>query len=384
MWKEKIEAHLQILGLSEALKSMELPEDKDPDEEETSEKIEKREALKEKIQKARGTIVLSVTNRVLRKVIKEKTIAAMLKALDNQYMSKALPNRIYLKQKLYGYKMSEGQSMESNLDEFVRIIADLENTNVTVTDEDQAILLLMSLPRTYDQLRDTLKYGTGRTTLTFDEVVAAIHYKELELNAVKKGQKNQAEGLYVKEKAEQRGRLEQRKKGQRNDRSRSKSKSRRGCWTCGEEGHFKASCPNKNKQQGKQNQGNNKAESSNGKGLAVEASSYVSEALSTTGVSLEDEWIMDSGCSYHMTHKREWFEDMAKIDGGTVRMGNKTLSKVKGIGSIRIKNENDMDFVLTDVRYIPEMDRNLLSLGTFEKAGYSFESKDGILSIKTD
>ncbi|KAG7598335.1 Reverse transcriptase RNA-dependent DNA polymerase [Arabidopsis suecica] len=385
LWKEKIEAHLQILGLSEALKSMELPEEKEePDADEPPDKIEKREALKEKIQKARGTIVLSVTDRVLRKVIKEKTAAAMLKALDNQYMSKALPNRIYLKQKLYGYKMSENQSMESNLDEFVRIIADLENTNVTVTDEDQAILLLMSLPRAYDQLRDTLKYGSGRTTLTFDEVVAAIHSKELELNAVKKGQKNQAEGLYVKDKAESRGRSEQREKGQRNDRSRSKSKSRRSCWICGEDGHFKASCPNKNKQHGKQSQGNNKAESSNGKGHVAEASGlYVSEALSTTGVNLEDEWIMDTGCSYHMCHKKEWFEDMIETAGGSVRMGNKTVSKVKGIGSIRIKNESDMDFVLINVRYIPDMDRNLLSLGTFEKAGYSFASKDGILSIKT-
>lgn len=46
----------------------------------------------------------------------------------------------------------------------------------------------------------------------------------------------------------------------------------------------------------------------------------MSESLSSTDVHLEDEWIMDTGCSYHMTHKREWFEDLNEEVGGSVRM----------------------------------------------------------------
>jgi len=34
------------------------------------------------------------------------------------------------------------------------------------------------------------------------------------------------------------------------------------------------------------------------------------------------------------------------------------------------------------VKYIPDMDRNLLSMGTLEEHGYSFESKNGVLVVK--
>lgn len=279
--------------------------------------------------------------------------------------------------------MSENLSIEGNIDEFLQIVTDLENTNVLVSDEDQAILLLMSLPKPFDQLRDTLKYGTGRTTLTLDEVIAAIYSKELEFGSVKKSIKGQAEGLYAREKSEARGRTDTREKSSKSTRSRSKSKTKKGCWTCGEEGHFRSSCPNKNKSQAKKDYGGNKGDSSGGKNnLAEVAGLYVSEALSSTDVHLEDEWIMDTGCSYHMCHHREWFEDLDEEAGGSVRMGNQTVSRVKGVGNIRVKNEEGLNVLLTNVRFIPDMDRNLLSLATFEKAGYRFESENGVLSIK--
>ena len=383
LWKEKLMAHMEILGLTEALKEAHIS---DPEETDGDDK-EKEVLMEEKRRKARSTMVLSVSDQVLRKIKKEKTAASMMVALDKLYMSKALPNRIYLKQKLYSYKMQESLSVEGNIDEFLHLIADLENTNVLVSDEDQAILLLMSLPKQFDQLRDTLKYSSGRTTMTLDEVVAAIYSKELELGSNKKSIRGQAEGLYVKEKEETRGRSEQREKGNKKNRSRSKSKSKKGCWICGEEGHFKGSCPNKNKFQNKKK---DQASSSKGEAAMVEgnhtdaAGYYVSEALHSVGINLEDEWIMDTGCSYHMTHKREWFEELSEDAGGSVRMGNKTFSKVRGIGSIRIRNDDGSTVLLTQVRYIPDMDRSLLSMGTLEEQGCSFESKKGVLLVKVD
>lgn len=108
-------AHLDILGLSVVLREAEATAEKAPDskqtEEEEKEAKEKQEALEEKNRKARSTIVLRVTDRVLRKIKKETTAAAMTSALDKLYMSKSLPNQIYLKQKLYSFKMSENLSI---------------------------------------------------------------------------------------------------------------------------------------------------------------------------------------------------------------------------------------------------------------------------------
>jgi len=337
------------------------------------------------VKKARSTIILSVTDRVLRKIRKEETTAGMIRALDQLYIAKALPNRFYLKQKLYGFKMSESLSIEHNIDEYLHLITDIENIGVMVSDEDQAILLLMSLPKQFDQLRDTLRYGSGRTTLPLDEVVAAIYAKELETGSNSRGSKGQAESLYVRDRGDQRGRSEGKDRSSRQSKSRSKSKNKKVCWTCGEEGHFRNTCSNKNKFQTKSKQ---QGSSSRGEAAMVKdnkndaAGLYVSEALLLTDINLEHEWVMDTGCSYHMTHKKEWFETLREDVGGSVRMGNKTTSKVKGVGNVRIKNEDGSTFLLTCVRYIPEMDRNLLSMGTLEELGCSFESKNGILSVK--
>jgi len=206
LWKEKLMAHMDLLGLTVALKESQMVSDSETLEE--AREPDKEAIMEEKRQKARSTIVLSVSDQVLRKIKKEKTAASMLNALDKLYMSKALPNRIYLKQRLYSFKMQENLSVEANIDEFLRLIADLENTNVLISDEDQAMLLLMSLPKQFDQLKDTLKYSSGRTTLSVDEVVGAIYSKELELGSNKKSIRGQAEGLYVKEKNETRGRPE--------------------------------------------------------------------------------------------------------------------------------------------------------------------------------
>ena len=47
------------------------------------------------------------------------------------------------------------------MDDFNKIILDLENIDIKVNNEDQALLLLRSLPSEYDSLSDTLIYVIG-------------------------------------------------------------------------------------------------------------------------------------------------------------------------------------------------------------------------------
>ena len=56
-------------------------------------------------------------------------------------------------------------------------ILNLENIDVTIEDEDQALLLIISSPKSYDNFKETFPYG--RETLTLDEVQATLNSKEL-------------------------------------------------------------------------------------------------------------------------------------------------------------------------------------------------------------
>ena len=90
-------------------------------------------------------------------------------------MTKSLMNRIYLKVKLFGFKMQEDKNLDENLDEFNKLVITQENIGEKINNENQTIILLNLLPSTYSQLRNTIKYG--RDTLSFDDLEPTIESK---------------------------------------------------------------------------------------------------------------------------------------------------------------------------------------------------------------
>lgn len=82
---------------------------------------------------------------------------------------------------------------------------------------------------------------------------------------------------------------------------------------------------------------------------------------------------MDSGCSFHICSHRSWFEDIDEHEGSLL-LGNDQVCKVKGIGKIRLRLADGSVKVLTEVRFIPQIKRNLISLGMLESKGYGYSS----------
>ncbi|KAG7552869.1 Zinc finger CCHC-type superfamily [Arabidopsis thaliana x Arabidopsis arenosa] len=228
LWKTRILARFEILDLMEALKI----EDEDVNksvgiDEGKSDSVVLTLDLEEKKRKARIMIIQSIDDQDLRKkIMKEDTAAGMFQVLDKLYITRSSTSRTYLQYKLCSFRMNDSQSIEENIDEFEKLVDDLSNAKVSISDEDQAIRLLISLPKRFDELRDVLTYG--RTSLTLDEVICAVLSKELKF-----GSKGTAEELHVR--------------GRSVSRDRSKSKGEKGaCWICGEDGHYKNECPSRN------------------------------------------------------------------------------------------------------------------------------------------
>ena len=97
------------------------------------------------------------------------------------------------------FKMEEHKSIEENLDVFLKLVDDLASLSINVSDEDQAIQVLSSLPRQFDSLVYTLKYGNWKETLTLNEVTRSAYAKEVELkkNGLIVKTKSNAKGLVV-------------------------------------------------------------------------------------------------------------------------------------------------------------------------------------------
>ena len=91
---------------------------------------------------------------------------------------------------------------------------------------------------------------------------------------------------------------------------------------------------------------------------------------------------MDSGASFHMTPIREWFSTFQHGNWGAVALGDDRPCDIKGMGTVRIEMHDGVVRDLLNVRYVPHLKRNLISLGLMDTKDYSYSSKNGVLQDK--
>nr|GFB12148.1 retrovirus-related Pol polyprotein from transposon TNT 1-94 [Tanacetum cinerariifolium] len=188
----------------------------------------------------------------------------------------------------FGVQKHEGD----HIDEFHKLILDLANIDIEIEDEDQALMLLTSLPSSYKDFVETLLYG--RESLTMEDVMETLTSKDLKIRT-EDTKEETGDGLYV------RG---------RSDHS---------------EDHLKRDYPIKKSsgfvKKGKRDQD---FDSSDDDGNA-----YFGEALVVVGNDEMTELVMDLGGSYHMTHMRDLLYDFEGFDGGSVHLGDNRTCTIK-------------------------------------------------------
>ncbi|KAK3021867.1 LOW QUALITY PROTEIN: hypothetical protein RJ639_047789 [Escallonia herrerae] len=134
-------------------------------------------------------------------------------------------------------------------------------------------------------------------------------------------------------------------------RSRGKSKSKGKtivCWNCNKEGHKKNDCTEPKKKKG------------------------------AGGRQSDDEganmWMIipkcDSRASIHCTPHRDCFSNYVHGDYGHVTVGNGYRCSIVGKGKVEIKLSNGGTLVLKDVRHIPQLQKNLISVSGLDREGY--------------
>lgn len=145
--------------------------------------------------KAHSTIILCLSDGVLREVAKENTISSLWTKLKELFLKKSSAKILYMKWKLYTFSMKERTTVKDHLDEFNKLILDLENVNIILEDKDRALIMLSSLSDSYEHFVDTLLYG--RQSLTLKDVNNALKSKDLKKGIDGKDQ-NLGESLVAK------------------------------------------------------------------------------------------------------------------------------------------------------------------------------------------
>ena len=65
-----------------------------------------------------------------------------------------------------------------------------------------------------------------------------------------------------------------------------------------------------------------------------------------------ENWILDSSGTFHMTHNQDWFSTYEPVHKGVVLMGNNASCKVVGIVTIHIRMFDGVVRTLGDVRHV--------------------------------
>ena len=248
------------------------------------------EAMEER---AHFTILLCLADDVITEVSDEDSALGLWSKLESLYMTKSLTNKLLLKQRLFSLRMQSGTPLRDHLDKLNTILLDLRNLDVKIEDEDAALILLVSLPASYENFVES--FVVGKETVTLEEVKSALYSRELRHKAAtNESGIDSGVGLTVSNSASENSFNSEKNK---NSKSRG-NKTKNICHYCKEPGHWKNKCPK------------NPRNSSNAN-IAQQNSQCDSEedlALTVSGASQSaDRWVLDSGCTFHMCPNREWW-----------------------------------------------------------------------------
>ncbi|XP_037494050.1 uncharacterized protein LOC119370295 [Jatropha curcas] len=109
---------------------------------------------------------------------------------------------------------------------------------------------------------------------------------------------------------------------------------------------------------------------------------FAANEIKKCGVSIEakEAWLVDSGCTNHMTPNSVNFDSLDTTYSSKVRLGDGRLVDAKGKGDVIVQTPSGTKLV-SDVLYVPELYQSLFSVGQLLDKNYSLLFKDKTCEI---
>lgn len=341
-WKFKMEMVLQEKDLWDIVTG---------DEERPKESAEAI-VFDKRARRAMATICLSVQDSLLGLVRPAKSAPEAWQKLVQHFEQKGLAHKLFLRRKFFTLQMAEGEDMMQHIQQVLTMAEQLEAIGAKVSEEDQVMTLLCSLPESYGNLIVALESRADSLSMEF-VTARLMHEQEKRKEA---GAKLASEAAFYSKQTPTRAEPAR----------AAPSRGRPGkCNFCGKPGHWARECRQRLEQQGKPQ-------------AEAHAASHDQEFLfmAQDGADAAQHWYVDSGASQHLTPHRAWFADYQPIPAQPVFMGDDHPQQAVGKGTIHMQLDVHGEAVsvkLTNVLHVPGIANNLLSVSKLALEGHTVE-----------
>lgn len=324
-----------------------------------------------------------------------ETPKQILDKLDSIYLKKSESKQLLIERQLNLMKLNENASKsqtEKFFEDFDKKINELRLAGGDISRKRKLSFLIMALPKDCRHLVDDLDSlaEQNRTTEYIREKLMSWNelsgIQETESTTEDKELKSQAFNTKLT-------------KGRNWHKTNENPKT---CWNCGKVGHMKQNCYQNGRGHGQNSRGSyngqgyrgfyqaggrnnyNKGRGNYGRRFAgnsevqnmqedegnlelfhVDVNSFDLEQGKNTNVM---EWLIDSGCTDHITKTDEYFYSSVDLKTKTeVKLGNSDVIKATKIGNIMCRFRSGDKNITVDIKnvyYVPEIGRNLLSVSS--------------------
>lgn len=237
------------------------------------------------------------------------------------------------------------------------------------SDTSKKAVLIQSLTEDYQSTVFALK-AAGLSRMSFDDVVQRL--KEVESSIGSKPEESLA-------------RIAKGTREQNDDAQRKGALGR--CYYCNKKGHFKNACRKLRADLGQARQGGHPYQGRLEEGVREEVhaawtASYDAKLVRGRGYAGPEcqDWILDSGCTRHMTYDRGHFIEFEN-HGGKVTIADGTSLEVQGGGTIEVPIQGKTTKIV-GVIYVPRLGYNLLSISQLadRRVACRFDGSIAVLS----
>ncbi|GJV62109.1 retrovirus-related pol polyprotein from transposon TNT 1-94 [Tanacetum coccineum] len=303
---------------------------------------------------------------------KTTTAKELWETLERKYKTKDVGTKKFVVARFLDYKMDDSKTVITQVQDLQVLLHDIHAEGMTLSETFQVAAIIEKLPPSWVEFKNYLKHK--RKEMSVEDLVVRLRIEEDNKLAQKNtytldsAKANMVEHAGLSSKSNSKAKGKGKKKNDKKSKGKAeylapkagivKQKFQGTCYNCDQPGHRAANC--KMPKRVNPRQANMVNDNMDMIAMVSDVIAMISE-VNLVG-SNNSGWWVDTGVTRHVCADKSMFHSFRAVDNGEkLYMGNSATADIKGEGDVILKMTSEKELKLTNVLYVLEIRKNLVS-----------------------